>query len=169
MMIRVAKIVMVAAIAVFASLVTFGNITDYGTNLAFVQHVLAMDTIFPELTIKWRSVTSPALQHLAYALIIGAEAIMALLCWIGALALLQRLRSDARTFNRSKGFATAGCTLGFLIWQAGFMTIGGEWFSMWQSQHWNGVPSAFRFAAIILAVLIFLAMPENELDERARQ
>jgi predicted small integral membrane protein len=164
--IRAAKIVMVAAIALFASLVAFGNITDYDTNLAFVQHVLAMDTIFPESTIRWRAITNPALQHAAYLLIIAAESVMAVLCWVGAFALLRRLRADARAFNRAKGLPIAGLTLGFLIWQVGFMSIGGEWFGMWQSQQWNGVPSAFRFVAVILAVLIFVAMPDGELEPR---
>jgi predicted small integral membrane protein len=31
---------------------------------------------------------------------------------------------------------------------------------MWQSQQWNGVPSAFRFVMVIMAVLIFLALPD---------
>ncbi len=65
--IRVAKIAMVAAIALFATVVAFGNITDYGTNFAFVQHVLSMDTIFERSTIRYRAITSPALHHLAYA------------------------------------------------------------------------------------------------------
>jgi predicted small integral membrane protein len=55
-------------------------------------------------------------------------------------------------------------TLGFLLWQVGFMSIGGEWFGMWQSQQWNGVPSAFRFLITIMAVLIFVAMPDQQLD-----
>jgi predicted small integral membrane protein len=46
------------------------------------------------------------------------------------------------------------------------MSIGGEWFGMWQSQQWNGVPSAFRFVVTIVAVLIFVAMPDQELDRR---
>ena len=61
-------------------------------------------------------------------------------------------------------FAVAGLTLGFLLWQVGFMSIGGEWFGMWQSQQWNGVPSAFRFLITILAVLIFVAIPDQELE-----
>src|SRR5918994_6470166 len=44
---RYAKILMVLALAAFAFLVTFNNITDYGSNFAFVQHVLSMDTTFP--------------------------------------------------------------------------------------------------------------------------
>ena len=162
--IRIAKIAMVAAIALFATIVAFGNITDYGTNLAFVQHVLSMDTIFERSTIRYRAITSPALHHAAYAVIIATEAATALLCWIGALALLRRLRADAGAFNRAKGLAVAGLTLGFLLWQVGFMTIGGEWFGMWQSKSWDGVPSAFRFVMVIMAVLIFVAMPDRELD-----
>ena len=71
---RVAKIAIVAAVAAFATLVAFDNITDYGTNFVFVQHVLSMDTIFPSSTIGYRAITSPALHHAAYALIIAAEA-----------------------------------------------------------------------------------------------
>jgi predicted small integral membrane protein len=163
--IRAAKIAMVAAIALFATLVAFGNLTDYGTNLAFVQHVLSMDTIFERSTIRYRAITSPALQYAAYALIIAAEAATAVLCWVGAYALLRRLRADARTFNHAKTFAVAGLTFGFLLWQVGFMTIGGEWFGMWQSKSWDGVPSAFRFVMVIMAVLIFVALPDRELDQ----
>ena len=161
---RAAKILMVAAIAAFATLAAFGNITDYGTNFAFVQHVLSMDTVFARSTITYRAITSPALHHAAYAAIIAAEAAMAALCWIGAAAMLRRRRAAAAAFNHAKAFAVAGLTLGFLIWQLGFMTIGGEWFGMWMSSQWNGVPSAFRFAMIVMAVLIFVALPDGELQ-----
>ena len=164
--IRAAKVIMVAAIALFASVVAFGNLTDYGTNLAFVQHVLSMDTIFAFSTIRWRAITEPALQHAAYAAIIAAETATALLCWIGAFLLLRNIRAGAGAFNRAKTFAVWGLTLGFLLWQVGFMTIAGEWFGMWQSQQWNGVPSAFRFVMVILAVLIFVALPDREFEHR---
>jgi predicted small integral membrane protein len=167
--IRAAKAAAVAAIALFASLVTFGNLTDYGTNFAFVQHVMSMDTIFPWSTIGYRAITNPALQHAAYAVIIAAEGVTALLCWMGAAALVRRLYAEAAAFNRAKGPAVVGLTLGFLLWQVGFMSIGGEWFGMWQSRQWNGVPSAFRFASIIIAVLIFVALPDQELDGKARK
>ena len=164
--IRLAKIAMVASIALFATIVALGNITDYGTNFAFVQHVLSMDTIFERSTIRYRAITSPALHHLAYAIIIATEALTAVLCWLGAFALWHQLRAEARAFNRAKAFAIAGLTVGFLLWQLGFMTIGGEWFGMWQSKSWDGVPSAFRFVLVIMAVLIFVALPDGELDGR---
>ena len=165
--IRAAKVATVAAIALFASLVAFGNLTDYDTNLAFVQHVLSMDTIFPSSAIKYRAITNPALQRAAYAIIVAAEAATAVLCWIGAAALARRLSADAAAFHRAKTLAVVGLTLGFLLWHVGFMVIGGEWFGMWESQHWNGVPSAFRFLMTCIAVLIFVAMPDQELERGA--
>jgi predicted small integral membrane protein len=158
--IRLSKTTMVAAIALFASLVAFGNITDYGTNWAFVQHVFSMDTVFPTTTIRYRAIDSPALQTAGYVLIIAAETLTAVLCWIGAARLLLA-SGDAVVFNRAKGIAAAGLTLGFLIWQVGFMSIGGEWFGMWMSQKWNGVPDAFRFFVTILMVLIYLVLPDH--------
>jgi predicted small integral membrane protein len=164
--IRAAKAATIAAIALFATLVTFGNLTDYDTNLTFVRHVLSMDTIFPSSRIRYRAITNPTLQELAYAVIIAAEAATALLCWVGAAALARRLHADAGAFNRAKKIAIVGLTLGFLLWHVGFMVIGGEWFGMWESQHWNGVPSAFRFLMTCIAVLIFVTMSDQELDRR---
>jgi predicted small integral membrane protein len=163
--IRIAKAALVAAVALLASLVSFGNLTDYGTNFAFVQHVLSMDTIYPFSTIRYRAITNPALHHVAYAVIIAVEIIIAILCWIGVILLARRIFSDAALFNRAKTFAIVGLTGGFLLWQVGFMSIGGEWFGMWQSQQWNGLPSAFRFLMIFVAVLIFVAMPDQNLEQ----
>lgn len=167
MLLRLAKIAFVAAIAFFASLVAFGNITDYGTNFEFVKHVLSMDTIFPTSTIRYRALTSPGIHAAAYWLIIAAELLTAVLCWIGVYALLTQLKAGARRFNAAKGWAVAGLALGFLTWQVGFMSIGGEWFGMWMSSQWNGIESAFRFSMTIIAVLIFLALPDAELETSA--
>jgi predicted small integral membrane protein len=163
MILRIAKIATATSIAAFLTLVTFGNLTDYDTNFAFVQHVLAMDTIFVTSTITYRAVTNPVLHHLAYGLIIMTQAIVSVLCWIGVFRLLRRRRADALTFNRAKNLLVAGLTLAFLLYQFGFVTTGGEWFGMWMSSQWNGVPSAFRFLITILAVLIFVALPDGEL------
>ena len=144
-----------------ASVVTFGNLTDYHTNYLFVQHVLSMDTILPFSDIRYRAITDPALHRAAYALIIATEGLIAVLCWTGAFQLTRHVRADAAAFNGAKAMAVIGLTLGFLLWQVGFMTIGGEWFGMWQSSQWNGVPSAYRFVMVIAVVLIFLVLPDN--------
>lgn len=63
-------------------------------------------------------------------------------------------------FNQSKGIAVSGLTLGILLWFTGFMSIGGEWFLMWQSQVWNGIESSFRFVVVIFMTLLYLIQPD---------
>jgi predicted small integral membrane protein len=168
MILRIAKIATAFSIAAFFTLVTFGNLTDYGTNFAFVQHVMTMDTIFATSSITYRAITNPAVHHAAYALIIAAQATISALCWAGVFRLVWRVRDDAARFNRSKDLIVIALTLGFLLYQFGFVTIGGEWFGMWMSQQWNGVPSAFRFVVTIVAVLIFVSLPDGELTRADR-
>jgi predicted small integral membrane protein len=160
---RLGKTALVAAMAFYASLVAFGNITDYGTNYAFVEHVLKMDTIFPGASITYRAIDSPVLWQAFYLLIIAAETMTAVLCWIGAIKMLRSLRASAQRFNHSKAWAIGGLSFGFLVWQVAFMSIGGEWFGMWQSQTWNGEDSAFRIFVTMLAVLIFVSLRDDEL------
>ncbi len=164
MVIRYSKVACIAAIALFASLVAFGNMTDYASNFEFVRHVLLMDTIFPTATIRYRAIESPALHHAAYIFIIALEVLTALLCWVGVYHLLKRVKSSAREFHKAKNVAILGLSLGFLVWQVGFMSLGGEWFGMWMSDQWNGVPSAFRFLATIALVLIYLVQPDSDPD-----
>ncbi|WP_217430849.1 DUF2165 family protein [Sphingomonas bacterium] len=47
--------------------------------------------------------------------------------------------------------------------QLAIMTIGGEWFLMWQSTVWNGQESAFRFYTTILLVLVYFNQPDGDL------
>src|SRR5262245_12313486 len=119
-LVRLCKIALVASVAVFFSLVAYGNLADYDSNWQFVQHVLSMDTTFPNSNLHWRAITDPTIQTAAYWLIIGAEALAALLLWTGALRLLGALGS-AR-FDRAKGVAIAGLSLGFLLYAIGFVS-----------------------------------------------
>ena len=160
---RLAKIVMCLALAAFCLLVTFDNIIDYSANYAFVQHVMSMDTVFPDNTLRYRDITSPTLWHLAYALIIVAEGVTGALFLLGALQMAKVLRAAGAEFNSAKGFAVAGALAAFLVWFFGFLVVGGEWFDMWQSKVWNGQEAAFRFYVTALAVLIFVNQPDSDL------
>jgi len=153
---RLAKLVMVASLAGFAFIVTFDNVTDYAANYAFVQHVLSMDTVFPDSPLMYRAITSPVVWQIAYDAIIAAEGVTCVLFAVGAFALARALCADAAVFDRAKRFAVVGTTLTFLIWFTGFMVVGGEWFAMWQSKMWNGQEAAFRFYMTALAVLLFV-------------
>lgn len=144
-----AATLLTATIALYMALVAFGNITDFGTNQQFVRHVLAMDTTFKDEDLMWRAVTSRGLQDAAYVAIIVWETVAALVLIYGSW--LWARRDDVRARHMS----TYGLLMVMLLFGAGFIGIGGEWFSMWQSEDWNGLDAAtrvFLFSGVVLIV-----------------
>lgn len=162
-MLRLSRILLVVVVALFFTLVAAGNITDYGSNFAFVRHVLMMDTTFKSPALMWRAVEAPALHHAAYWLIIGWQVLTAGLCWAGVWR-LWRARRSAAAFLRARDTAIAGLTAGFLLYGLGFLVIGGEWFAMWQSSEWNGQDAAHIFLATIGFALVHLCGADHEPD-----
>ena len=161
-LIRVAKVTMVGSLAAYAFIVAYNNVVDYGSNYQFVRHVLSMDTTFPGNALMHRAITNESIWRVAYTSIMAIEGLTAFLLALGAVMLLARLRAPAEVFNRSKVWAVAGLTVGFALWFFGFMVIAGEYFAMWQSKEWNGQQAAFRITTEILAVLIFVSLPDRD-------
>jgi predicted small integral membrane protein len=164
MIARMAKVALVFSVALFYTLVVFGNVTDYDANYQFVRHVLMMDSIFPGDHRMWRAMNQPTVHTLSYLSIIVWEGVTAILCWAGGLRLARALRSDAAAFHRAKSLAIGGLVVGMLLWLVAFITIGGEWFMMWQSRTWNGQEAAFRMFTIIGVVLLFLVLPDADVE-----
>lgn len=163
MILRAAKTLLVLAVAFHATLLALNNITDYDSNFQFVRHVLMMDTTFPNNGGMWRAINSPAIHTLFYISIIAWESLITILCWWGGIKLARNLKAPAATFQQAKTVAIAGLTLSLLLWFVAFLTIGAEWFLMWQSQTWNGRDAAFRMFTVMGIVLLFLAMKDDEL------
>ena len=160
LVIRCCKIAFVATIALFFTLVALGNVTDYSANGEFVTHVLSMDTIFPDSPLAWRAITDPTMQTVAYWLIIAWEAATAIVLWIGVVRLLRAAAGP--NFAAAKTIPVLGLAMAFILYAAGFVVIGGEWFAMWQSETWNGQEKAFGFLTMIGIVLLTLLIPERE-------
>ena len=151
---------MVFQVGAFALLVGINNVTDYGSNFAFVQHVMSMDTTFEGNSLMWRAIDFAPLHHAFYALIILGELLCGCICMYAAFR-LWRVRNDLAAFKQAKPLAAVGLTIGITLWFSGFMTVGAEWFLMWQSESWNGQPAAIRFIAMLFFVLLFLYVPEE--------
>jgi predicted small integral membrane protein len=162
MILRTAKIALVFAVGAFYSLVIFNNTTDYDSNLQFVRHVLMMDSTFPANHAMWRALSRPAWFTVFYLSIIAWEIVTMILCWWGGLRLTQALRATAAAFHRAKRVAIVGLALSLLMWLVAFLSIGGEWFLMWQSKTWNGQEAAFRMFTVIGIVLLLVAQTEGE-------
>ena len=162
MTLRVTKVVLVAAVAFFYTVLVFNNVTDYGSNYQFVHHVLLMDTTFPDNHGMWRSIHVVGVQTVFYDGIIAWEAVTMALTWVGVFKLARAVRGPASAFNAAKRIPIAALVLGLLLWLVAFITVGGEWFLMWQSKIWNGQEAAFRMFTVIGIVFIVLVQPDAE-------
>jgi predicted small integral membrane protein len=151
-------------VSLFYALVVFNNTTDYDSNYQFVRHVMMMDSTFPGNHGMWRAVNTPALHTAFYVAIITWEALTMMLCFIGVAKLTGALRGTAAAFHAAKRVALIGLTVGLLQWFVAFLSVGGEWFLMWQSKSWNGQDAAFRMFTVIGIVLLFLA--QSDLEEQ---
>jgi predicted small integral membrane protein len=159
---RTAKVLLMAGVAIFYTLLVFDNSTDYDSNYQFVRHVLMMDSTFPENHGMWRAINSPAMHTLFYLSIIAWETATMVLCWWGAANLGRALHGTAAAFDSAKKWAIAGLTVGLLMWLVVFLSVGGEWFLMWQSKSWNGQDVAFRMFAVMGIILLLVAQQETD-------
>ncbi|MGM1061762.1 DUF2165 domain-containing protein [Saccharothrix sp. Mg75] len=159
---RAAIAALTGVTALYMVLVAFGNITDYETNHAFVQHVFAMDTTFGSPRTSWRAITSPTLVTIAYVLIIAWEVVVALVMVAALVMWLRRRDAVARQLS------STGWVMQALLFGAGFIAIGGEWFVMWQSKDWNGLAPAFQNFVVAGLGLVLLHSARTAPDDRAR-
>jgi predicted small integral membrane protein len=162
MITRTVKMLLLAAIGFYYALVVFNNVTDFDSNYQFVRHVLSMDSTFPGNRGMWRAVPSPTI-HLAFYLgIITWEIVTTILLGWGVVRMARVRRSSARAFNDAKRIGLIGLMLSMLMWLVAFLSIGGEWFLMWQSHTWNGQDAAFRMFAVVGIVMLIVLQPDAE-------
>lgn len=162
MMLRIAKMSLVFAVALYYSFVVLGNTTDYNSNYQVIRHVLMMDSTFPGNRGMWRAINSPAWHTVSYLSIITWEAITMVLLWWAGIRLARSLHASAKVFHQAKNLAIAALTLSLLMWLVAFLSVGGEWFMMWQSKIWNGQEAAFRMFTVVGILLLLVVQPESE-------
>ena len=162
MVVRASKTALLFAVGLFYLLVVFNNTTDYDSNYQFVHHVLMMDSTFPGNSGMWRAINSSFIHHAFYDSIIVWEIVTTVLALWGAVKMFAKLKAPAAEFNLAKRLGIAALTLSLLMWLVAFLSVGAEWFLMWQSKTWNGQEAAGRMFNVIGLLLIYLAMGDVE-------
>jgi len=158
---RLIKIFFGVAIGLYMLLVCINNIADYGANFQFVSKVTGMEDIFSREKNGWRAINSRDLQHLFYLFIIAWELLITGLVAVGVVRMLRALKAEAAEFNKSGKLLRLGLFLGVILWFTIFVSVGGEWFLMWQSKIWNGQHTAFMLTIVFLLFLIYQHQPDD--------
>jgi predicted small integral membrane protein len=161
MITRISKLLLLIAISAFYSLLVFNNVTDFDSNYQLVRHVLMMDTTFAHNHGMWRAISNPIVHRIFYILIIVWEVVTMVILWAGSYQLTRRLHDSPEQFEAAKRVPLIGLTLSMLMWLVAFLTIGAEWFLMWQSPIWNGQEAASRMFTVVGIILLFLMQPER--------
>jgi len=158
---RYCKIALTASNGLFLLLVVFNNLTDYGSNLLYIQNVLNMSTTFEGNAGMWRAIENPFIHWLFYATIILWEVVSLGAITYGSVKLWKARKESPKVFAEAKQWAVVGLTLSMLQWYVAFISIGGEWFLMWQSETWNGQDAAMRMFLMMAVCLLFLNQNES--------
>lgn len=145
--------VLTAITALYYLLVAFGNMSDWDSNYNFVDNVFDMGTTFNDEDLMWRRIQNDGLVKIAYLGVILWETLTAAVLFI---ALYYWLRGNREMGRR---MSTLGWTMGIVLFAGLFITVGGEWFAMWQSSKWNGLEPAFRNFTIAGIGLILAHLP----------
>ena len=160
MTLRTIKSALVFGVAIFYSFVVFNNVTDYNSNYQFERHVMMMDSTSPRNHGMWRAIDTPLWHTASYVSIIAWETLTMILCWWGGLLMVRALRGTVCAFNHAKRVSLVALALSLMMWLVVFLSVGGEWFLMWQSKSWNGQEAAFRMFTVVGIVLLVVAQPD---------
>lgn len=161
-MLKLSKIFITAAIALFFTITVINNISDYHQTFIFMNHTLSMDTTAQNPNFMWRAISNQMIQHLVFISIIVLQCIIALLCWFATYQMINHLKSlENAKFTHAKMFALLACSLGFILYGIGFLTIAGQWFMMRESTVWNVQNSVHAFMTFMGISLIYLCFPEE--------
>jgi len=155
------KIFFGISVGLYMLLICVNNIMDYGVNFQFVSKVSAMDDVFSRGKNGWRSIRSPLFQHFMYLVIIAWEVAITILILYGVVKMLGNFKGNATAFRKSGTYLRTGLFMGVILWFSFFVTIGGEWFLMWQSKTWNGQLTAFLLTICFLLFLIHQGLPDE--------
>ena len=158
---RLIKILFGTCVGLYMFMTCFNNLTDYDSNFQFIKMVSGMDDVYSKEKNGWRAVHNEILHHGLYIFIIVCEMTIAVLILSGAYKMFRKLRAGKEEFNGSKKLLATGLSLGVLLWFGIFITIGGEWFLMWQSKIWNGQATAFTLTIIFLVFLLHLNQSDD--------
>lgn len=146
------KAVLSLTTAMVMSIIVLNNVQDRKNGLTYTAHALNM-TYVPDGPLHYRSISDRRYVIGMYTIVVVWEALIAVLCALGAALMHKRI---------GLMLSKLGHVLGALLFFGAFRGIAGQWFLMWQSGSFNGLPDAHRMLQWMLAMLVLLHMRDEQ-------
>ncbi len=158
MVFRLIPLLILLGTAVMGAIVVLNNVTAPGANLAFVEHIMTMDTTNMDEGTQWRAIRSPILHRIAFVSILVLEVAVTVLSLVGSYFLAANLGAPADAWEAAKLFGYLGFMAALVVWFLVIQVVGAEWFVSWQSEGWNAIRDSTRINLITLAGVILLRL-----------
>ena len=158
MVFRLIPLLILLGTGVMGGIVVLNNITAPGANLAFVEHIMTMDTTNMDKGTQWREIRSPALHRIAFVTILLFEVAVTVLSLVGSYYLATNLGAPADAWEAAKLFGYLAFMAALVVWFLVIQVVGAEWFVSWQSESWNAIRDSTRINLITLAGIIILRL-----------
>ena len=158
MVFRLIPLLILLGTGVMGGIVVLNNLTAPGANLAFVEHIMTMDTTNMDKGTQWREIRSPALHRIAFVTILLFEVAVTVLSLVGSYFLATNLGAPADAWEAAKLFGYLAFMAALVVWFLVIQVVGAEWFVSWQSESWNAIRDSTRINLITLAGIIILRL-----------
>ncbi|MFT7286494.1 MAG: putative small integral membrane protein [Halieaceae bacterium] len=156
------KILLVLMVALWGFVGALLNVTDWGRTLGAVGAATSMAT-FEGGAESWQATSNTAVIWMGALFILLSKLAAGLLCTLGGLKMWRARLEKSPQFSASKELALVGCAIAVAMLFGGFIVIAESWFELWRSDLMRDpvLESAFRYAAMIALIAIFVSSPED--------
>tara|TARA_R110002124_G_C8959860_1_gene513969 strand:- start:800 stop:1285 length:486 start_codon:yes stop_codon:yes gene_type:complete len=161
-MVRILKAMLVLSIGLHALFYVLQNIANFEAARSGVSYVLSMadHESYPD-TLFFR-VSNPALQLAAAITVFALEFAIGFFGIKGSWDLFRARGASAAEFAAAKRAGIIAAGLALFTWFGVFMTWGGAFFQMWQTEIGDGsLTGSFRFAAISAILILYICNTDD--------
>ncbi|HEX8584247.1 MAG TPA: DUF2165 family protein [Allosphingosinicella sp.] len=163
-MTRFVKIMLMASVGLWGVIGGLGNLMDYSAGVEQVGYVLSMEGAKDVAYASWRSIHSPLIAHLAFAVIYLSKLATGALCLYCSARLLKFRKADTATFQTEKSSGILGLGISITMLFLAFIVFAGLLFEYWRVPTFGMITHhyAFIYTMCLTAFLLFLERRDEQ-------
>lgn len=161
---RIVKIMLMFSVGLWGVFGAMSNILDYSSGLEQVRYVLSMAGAKDTPGINWRSITSPVLVNVGFAIIYLSKFLTGTLCLYCGVRMFISRKADTLIFDAAIQSGILGCGIGVVMLFLGFIVFAGGYFEYWREPSFGMITHhyAFIYTMCLMSFLLFLQSPDKQ-------